>query len=67
MRHFKGRTALVANRILGRTGEFWQSEWFDHWTRDDTETARVTAYIRQNPVKAGLVRQWQDWPWRLPA
>ena len=67
LRLFKGRTARVANRILGRTGVFWQSDWFDRWTRDEAETARVTTYIRQNPVKAGLVRQWQDWPWRLPA
>jgi hypothetical protein len=21
-------------------------------------------YVRENPVRAGLVRQWQDWPFQ---
>ena len=34
MRWLKGRTARVANRLLGRTGlAFWQDESFDHWVR----------------------------------
>ncbi len=59
----KGRFAREANRHLQRTGEFWQSEWFDHWCRDDDETTRIIAYIRQNPVKAGLATTWEAYPW----
>ena len=65
MRGVKGRTARRINLALGRTGAFWQSDWFDRWLRTDAEGARVIDYIQQNPVKAGLVRQWTDWPHRI--
>jgi len=60
----KGWSAKEANRLLGRTGQaFWAAESFDHWCRTPEETERVAAYIRDNPVKAGLVSCWGDWPW----
>ena len=62
--HFlKGATAREANQILGRTGKFWQTESYDHWVRDNLEFERITAYIENNPVRAGLVAQPQDYPW----
>ena len=63
IREFKGRVARAANLALGRHGAFWQPDWFDRWMRDTTEEARAADYIRQNPVKAGLVRDWREWPW----
>ena len=61
---FKRWTARQANQLLGRTGErFWQDEWFDHWSRSADETDRIAHYIRQNPVRAGLVRDAQEWPY----
>lgn len=42
---------------------FWQREWFDHWSRSQDEDERFAEYIRQNPVKASLVRDYRDWPW----
>ena len=59
----KGQVAHEANRVLGRRGVFWQPDWFDRWMRDDAEEMRTVAYIRQNPVKACLVREWRIWPW----
>ena len=59
----KGYTALTANRLLGRKGAFWHGESYDHWVRDVDEHARIVHYIRQNPVKAGLVEKAEDWPW----
>lgn len=59
----KGRFARLANAVLQRTGPFWQAEWFDHWVRDDPEQSRIVDYIRQNPVKAGLVSSWEHYPW----
>jgi len=55
----KGHFARLANTVLHRTGPFWQAEWFDHWVRDDPEETRIVDYIRQNPVKAGLVPSWE--------
>ncbi len=61
-RWLKGRTARLANRALGRTGEsFWQDESFDHWVRPG-ELRRFIEYVEHNPVKAGLVLSPEDWP-----
>jgi len=54
-------TANEANKVLGRTGRFWQGEAFDHWVRDDTEFQRTVHYIENNPVRAGLVKSPGDW------
>ena len=63
MHTMKGYTALLANRLLKRTGAFWQHESYDHMVRDAAELDRVIAYVVTNPLKAGLVKEWQDWPW----
>ena len=60
----KGVSARDANIRLGRTGKpFWQDESFDHWIRDAGQFARTKAYIENNPVKARLCANAQDWPW----
>lgn len=60
----KGYTAREANRLLKRTGEpFWQSESFDRWIRDEQEFQRVQNYIEQNPVRAGLVGNPEQYRW----
>ncbi len=53
------------NRSLPAEGtyRFWQREWFDHWSRSDEEDERIVAYIRNNPVKAGLVHEYLQWPY----
>ena len=63
MKSLKGYTAHEANRILGRKGEFWEAESYDHFVRDDAELARIINYVLNNPVKAGLVKDWRDWKW----
>ncbi len=61
---FKGRTAVKANKILGRKGSpFWAEEFFDHWCRNSQKEESVKRYILNNPVKAGLVSKAEDWPW----
>ncbi|MEZ6093879.1 MAG: transposase [Pirellulaceae bacterium] len=59
----KSYTANRANRMLNRSGTFWQPESYDHWVRNDDELERIVNYIRANPVKAGLVEHHQDWYW----
>jgi REP element-mobilizing transposase RayT len=59
-----GVTARDANLLLDRTGEpFWQRESYDHWVRNKDEWARIRAYIENNPVKAGLVNQPEEYLW----
>ena len=63
MRWLKWTTARRCNRLLGRTGVFWQDESFDHWIRNRPELENTIAYIECNPVTAGLVTRPEDWPW----
>ncbi len=68
MQLLKGRTAVAANRQLGRSGQpFWQAESYDHLVRTEAESERVIAYILNNPVKAGLAACWPDWPFSYRA
>ncbi|MBL7094737.1 transposase [candidate division KSB1 bacterium] len=59
----KRYTATEANKILGREGQFWQHESYDHVVRDDGEMDRIVQYVLNNPVKAGLVDSWKGWEW----
>lgn len=61
MQSLKGFTAWRANQLLGRQGAFWQHESFDHVIRDQEEWERVVNYVLNNPVKAELVPDWQEW------
>ena len=64
VKSWKGFSAREANKILERTGEvFWAHEYYDHWLRDEDEKARLTAYVYDNPVKAGLCARPEDWLW----
>jgi putative transposase len=59
----KRHTARQANLLLDRTGAFWQDESYDHVIRDETELNRIIKYVLYNPVKAGLVDDWNQWKW----
>lgn len=63
MKRLKGRTGKKLRETLGGHGPLWQREWFDRWIRHDTEWERCVAYIRNNPVKAGLAADWTEHPW----
>ena len=63
MKSLKGYTAHEANRILNRRGTFWEAESYDHFVRDDAEYDRIVKYVLNNPVNAGLVKNWCDWKW----
>jgi putative transposase len=63
MHSLKSYTANEANKILSRSGPFWETESYDRVVRDSREYYRVKAYVLNNPVKAGLVKHWREWPW----
>jgi len=55
-------SALTCNRLLQRSGPFWQRESYDHWVRDADELERIIRYVEHNPVKAGLATTVEAWP-----
>ncbi len=64
MEDFKRWTGHQSMKLIdAKPKRFWQREWFDHWSRSDEGDDRIIAYIRNNPVKAGLVKHYTDWPY----
>jgi putative DNA methylase len=64
MQSLKRFTAREGNRMLGLTGRaFWQDESYDRLVRNDGEFGRIVSYIEMNPVKAGLARASEEFPW----
>ncbi|HEX6982988.1 MAG TPA: transposase [Balneolaceae bacterium] len=63
MKGLKRYTALKCNKTLGRKGAFWQSESYDRVIRNQDELEKTIRYTLNNPIKAGLVNYWQEWPY----
>jgi REP element-mobilizing transposase RayT len=40
----------------------WQRDFFEHRLRDNESFLERLDYVLQNPVRAGLVADWEDWP-----
>ena len=57
----KRHTAREANLILGRIGPFWEPDYFDRDVRKG-KFPIVLNYVLNNPVAAGLCKEWTDWP-----
>lgn len=60
---WKSYSATRVNRMLGRSGRFWQTEYYDRFIRDRGHLARVVAYVEHNPVTAGMVESADAWRW----
>ncbi len=63
MRSIKGYSGKEANKYLNRTGAFWQHENYDHIIRNKDELFRTINYTLNNPVKAGLCKNADEWKW----
>jgi REP element-mobilizing transposase RayT len=47
----------------GHKGELWQPGVWDRKLRQDDDFETVCRYILQNPVKAGLASEFDEWRW----
>jgi REP element-mobilizing transposase RayT len=54
LQDWKSISAHKLNRRLGRKGDLWQEESFDHIIRDEHQLERFERYVAQNPEKAQL-------------
>jgi REP element-mobilizing transposase RayT len=63
VRRLKGRTGRALNRLLGRSGPFWQSAFYDHALRAEESVEKIARYIEENPVRRGLVRDPCEYPY----
>jgi REP-associated tyrosine transposase len=59
----KGTSARSVNQLLNSSGPVWQGESFDHVLRSQKSLEAKREYIRNNPVRAGLVKKPEDYKW----
>ncbi len=68
LKRVKGASAVECNRLLQRSGTFWQAESYDHIVRSLEQLHQYRQYIGDNPTKAGItvapaawyVATWMD-------
>jgi putative transposase len=46
----------------GVTAPHWQKTFFDHMLRSSESYSEKWSYVRENPVRAGLVKKAEAWP-----
>jgi len=63
LQNHKKFTVVQCNKILNRSGAFWAEESYDTLIRNSIHFFRSVNYCIQNPVKAGIVKNWMDWKW----
>ena len=59
----KGVSARNVNKLLNHSGPVWQEESFDHVLRSTESFGENLDYVRQNPVRRGLVARPEEYPW----
>ena len=56
-------TISKALREKGISSPHWQKGFFDHILRSGDSYTEKWNYVRDNPVRAGLVKSWNEWPY----
>ena len=55
-------SARRINKNEGYEGQLWIHESFETTIRNNLHFNNVVNYVINNPVSAGLVYDWQNWP-----
>jgi putative transposase len=63
VKRWKAVSAVHINRLSRRRGSLWMVDYHDRYIRDMDHFLNAKAYIRRNPVKAGLCENPEDWLW----
>ena len=61
VRGFKGVSVPIARR--SGIHELWQRDYYEHILRKSDDLISVACYILQNPMRAGLIDDWRQWPY----
>jgi len=60
MKSFKQRSSHAYRQMTGHT--LWQKSYYDHIIRNEDDQRESFLYILQNPLRAGLVANIEDYP-----
>jgi len=61
---WKQWTSKRITRELNLSGTVWQEEFFDHVLRSSESYSQKWDYVKENPVRADLVKKSDEWPWQ---
>ena len=64
MQRWKEWSSKRMARELNLSGRVWQEEFFDHILRSSDSYSQKWDYVKENPVRAGLVKSSDEWPWQ---
>ena len=53
-REIQRYSARQINKLIGRSGDLWQGEPFDHVVRSEKQFVYLQNYIRENPTKGNV-------------
>jgi putative transposase len=62
VKSLKGTLSSVLRRER-KSLPYWQKGFFDHMLRSTESYSQKWNYVRANPVRAELVKRWEDWPY----
>jgi REP element-mobilizing transposase RayT len=66
MQRLNGLYAQRFNRRHDRVGHLFQNRYASYVIENEEYFERAIAYVRANPVEAGLCERIEDWPWAGP-
>jgi putative transposase len=58
------QTLAKAGVLTRAKGQVWQEGFFDHVLRSNESYSQKWNYVRENPVRAGLVKSATDWAYQ---
>jgi len=61
---WKGVSSRKMAKALKISPPIWQADYFDRYLRSAESYSQKWDYVEQNPVRAGLVERFGDWPYR---
>jgi REP element-mobilizing transposase RayT len=64
MDYWKEWTSKGLSAACSLSQPVWQRQFFDHVLRHEESYSEKWSYVRDNPVRAGLVERWEDWPYQ---
>jgi putative transposase len=64
MQAWKQWTSKRILAALSMRSAIWQPEFFDHVLRSSESYSQKWEYVRENPVRAAMVQQANEWPWQ---
>jgi putative transposase len=67
IKRVKGSAARRINAVRLSTGRLWQPGFHDHAIRNSQDIEPIANYVLNNPVRAGLVTNPEDYPFKYSA